>query len=203
MIQVENNATNVKVRTEDTENGTRVIIEPMEEQIELSEIKLGEKFKVGEYVFKAIKGGYILDGFLEDAKDYKFGNDNDYTNSDIRKMLNSTFYDKLAKIVGEENILKHDVDLTSMDGLKEYGTCRDNVSLLTEKMYKDNREYLKNMGAWWWLATPYSTKSNDYSSDVCCVRVGGTLGYGYCGGERTVRPFIIFASTIFVSKING
>lgn len=214
-IKVENNATNVQVRTEDTEYGTRVIIEPMPELVKLSEIKLGEKFKVGDYVFRAIDAttntenweisnqGYILENFFEDGTEYEFGDTNNYAESKIRKLLNGRFYEALVGIVGEDNIIQHSVDLTSRDGLKDYGSCRDMVSLITERMYQDNREYLPNAGKYWWLATPFSTESNGYSCYVCIVSGDGTLDYYDCVSDYTVRPFCIFNPSLLVSKYDG
>lgn len=212
-IKVENNATNVQVRTEDTEYGTRVIIEPMPELVKLSEIKPGELFKVGEFVFKTIRhtvdrcgastNGYILDEFLDDGKEYEFGTSNNYADSSVRKMLNGAFYEKIAAIVGEENIFEHIVDLTSRDGLKDYGACSDKVSLLTERQYQENREYLPNTGEFWWLATPYSTDSNGYSRCVCVVCGVGTLGYYDCDFDSAVRPFCIFNPNLLVSRYDG
>lgn len=213
-IRIENNATNVKVRIENMENGQpRVIIEPVPEQVELSEIKLGERFKIGEFAFKAIRAtpantpvirtGYIMDGFWNDGEEYEFGDSNNYADSDIRNMLNGNVYEKLAAVVGADNILEHTVNLTSEDGLKDYGSCVDKVSLLTEDMYRQNREYLPNTGKWWWLATPYSTESNGYSRCVCGVVDDGTLGYCGCGNGCAVRPFCIFNPSLLVSRVDG
>ena len=203
-IKVENNAKNVLVKIE--ENGKKIIIEQMSEQMELSEIKPGEKFKVGEFVFKKLYSeigeGCILDEFIDDGDGFKFGDSNNYAESKIRKYLNGTFYRKLVEVVGEDNIYKHTVDLTSEDGLKDYKSCQDKVSLLTERRYQIYREHLPNTGKRWWLATPYSTEGNGYSRGVCVVRGGGALGSGVCGYGNAVRPFCIFAPCLLVSRID-
>lgn len=61
-------------------------------------------------------------------------------NSDLEKILNS---------------VEHTTNLFSMDGLDEYGTCRDKVGLLDIGQYRKYRKVFgKNMDGWWWLLTP-------------------------------------------------
>ena len=207
-INVENNVANVNVKIEEGKNGTKVIIEPMVAQVELSELKPGDKFKIGEFAF--VKLGSrdflgdvcILDEFIDDGKSFEFGDNNDWKESKIREYLNNDFYKKLKKIVGKDNIKEFELDLMARDGLKDYGKCTDKVALLTERMYQDNREFLPKTGEWWWLATPFSTPSNDYTRGVCVVRGDGALsGYG-CGRGYAVRPFCIFALNLLVSKVD-
>ena len=122
-----------------------------------------------------------------------------YTNSNIRKHLNSKFLDKLAKEVGAENIIEHTVDLTSDEGSKKYGSVQDKISLLTCDNFRKYHDILEkyNPGRWWWLATPIAVPGWDD-----CVRVVyyiGVLFYVYYGNVGGVRPFYILNSSISVS----
>ena len=213
-IKVENNAKNVTVRIED--DGNRVIIEQMPEQVELIKIPLGGKFKVGNFVFRKIAEeprcssffniytgcGCILEDFIDDGKRFEFGDNNNYAESEIRKYLNKDFYKKLTKVVDEDKIIKHTVDLMARDGLKDYGACADNVSLLTERMYQDYRKHLPKTGKYWWLATPWSTPTAGYSRGVCIVNGDGALSDNDCDDDYTVRPFCLFGSTLLVSPVD-
>ena len=201
-IEIVNNATNIKVTTEDTRDGKRVIIETAPDQVKLEDIKLGGAFQVGRFVFVKTKDGYVLRNLLNDGKKYKFGDNNNYAESDVREMLNGEFYRELAGIVGIENIIEHEVDLMSLDGLKDYGKCRDKVSLLTLRMYQDNREYIPLVDDWYWLATGNSTPSGYPTHYVQYVGSDGGVGYGGCGCSKGVRPFCIFKPSIFVSPVN-
>jgi len=201
-VEVINNATNIKVTTEDTKDGKRVIIETAPDQVKLENIKLGGSFQVGEFVFVKTKDGCVFRNLLDDGKEYRFGDTNDYSISDVREDLNGRIYRRLAAIVGEDNIIEHEVDLMSLDGLKDYGKCRDKVSLLTLRMYQDNREYIPLVDDWYWLATGNSTPSGYPSRYVQCVRSDGIVGYGRCDYSEGVRPFCIFKSSIFVSPVN-
>ena len=135
----------------------------------------------------------------EFVKRMEFGKHNNYAKSDVRKYLNSDFLKELEKEVGANNIYEHKVDLIANDGLKDYGSVRDKVSLITAENYRRYREFLPNYGDWWWTATPYSCESNGYTSNVCYVYDDGALSRNGCGYSRGVRPFCIFSSSIFVS----
>lgn len=128
-------------------------------------------------------------------------NSNNYANSAIRKKLNEEFLPKLIETVGAENILDIEIDLTSDDGLDDYGKVTDKVGLLTDTMYRKYNRIIEEypVDDWWWLATPYSTPHRDYLSLVRCVYDGGTLFYYFCDYPGGVRPFCIFSSAIFES----
>ena len=127
---------------------------------------------------------------------------NDYRESDIRKSLNTEFYEMLSNAVGKENIVSHTVDLTADDGRVDYQSCTDNISLLTCDMYRQNVYLIDRyrINKWWMLATPYSTKSNGYEKSVRCVYLNGTLDNFNCDNCFGVRPFCILKSNIFVSE---
>ena len=113
------------------------------------------------------------------------------------------FAEEIAAAVGAENIVKHDLDLTANDGLKDYGVLKDRcASLLTADMYRKYVYTLDkfNPEQWWWLATPDSTKTHQNVRWTLCVAPSGHVGFSDCcydGGG--VRPFLIFKSSIFVS----
>ena len=201
-------------------NGKKIKLTPeqvkeMEESFHLNGTKLenipvGETFKVGDFEFIVLEHFEFNPGNCETLillKDFwktaKFDNNsNDYRESSIRKDLNTAFYEALAKEVGAENIVKHTVDLTADDGLTDYESCEDNISLLTCDMYRKYVCILKKYDPekWWWLATAYSTKSNGYEYAVRVVINGGTMIYFNCSRSGGVRPFCILKSNIFVSK---
>ena len=174
---------------------------------QLKDVAVGETFKVGDLEFIVLEQKEYNPGNCETfviLKDFwktdKFDDlSNDYKESSIRKSLNTEFYALLSNAVGSENIVKHTVELTADDGRTDYGNCEDNISLLTCEMYRKFVYILDkyNPKKWWWLATAYSTKSNDYSLFVRCVLYIGTLRCGSCGNGRGVRPFCIFDPSIF------
>lgn len=184
--------------------GYKIKIVDEKAKVKLADLEVGKPFKVGNLEFVALEHfpdttSVILKEFWKKAS---FDSDyNDYRSSDIRKDLNTDFYNQLAEIVGKENIIKHTVDLTSDDGRKEYETYMDYISLLTCNQYRKYVNILDkyNPKQWWWLATPDSTLE-EYNSLVRCVDGVGTLRDVNCGSYCGVRPFCILKSDIFVSE---
>ena len=170
----------------------------------LSEVMVGDTVKIGEWEFVVLEHGkdttaLVMKGLYK--SEVKFGNsNNDYRESNIKSLLDK-LADKLCEFAGEKNVIEHTIDLTSDDGLKDYGTVKARVSLLTSELY---RRYVQTidkykLDAWWWLITPHSTPAHDNALWVKCVSpVGGINGGGY-DGNGGVRPFCILKSDIFVS----
>ena len=164
----------------------------------------GKIAKIGDYEFIVLKNNSdAVELLLKNTLCAKvFDSDcNNFAESDIREYLDN-FADKLAELVGEENIVEHTVDLTSDDGLKCYGSCDCRVSLLTAQMYRENVYTIDKykIDKWWWLATAYSTPKHDSKVFVKCVSPFGFINFNSCINNFGVRPFCILKSNIFVSK---
>ena len=171
----------------------------------LADIPAGETFKIGEHEMIVLEhSGDTTAVICMDlsVKNKVFGKNNNYDGSDADAVCNG-FANEINDIVGEENLVEHTVDLTSDDGLKDYGTIRRRVSLITADLYRRYVETLDNhkIDEWWWLATPYSTPTHDNASLVKCVSPSGYINYNYYNVDDIgVRPFCILRSNIFVSK---
>ena len=171
--------------------------------LRLSEIPLGETFKIGQHEFVVLEHGsgttaVILKGLLYEEK--RFGSNNNFEGSAVDELC-AAFTSEISGIIGSDNLVEHTVDLTSDDGLKDYGKIKRRMSLLTTELYRRYVNVLDEhkLNKWWWLATPYSTPTHEDSDWVKCVSPRGYLYidyYGVCG----VRPFCILKSNIFVSK---
>lgn len=173
-------------------------------KVELSTLKPGDEFKLGDEVFIVMehtdKGTRVISKEFA-YKEVKFGDNSNWNTSPIRRMLNNEYFEKVAAIIGENNIISMDRDLTSLDGLDDYGTCTDKVSLLTAMEYAKYHKILglkSNYPDWWWLITPASTPSNNYTRFVCYVGSDGILCWGGCGYAYGVRPFLNLESSISV-----
>ena len=198
-----------------TVEGNKVIIEGVtDEEIknlightnlkELGDVTPGKVIKIGNLefiVFKQLGGETGLLWRCALAERRKFDEDTvNYAESSIRKYLNTEVYEMLTAEVGAENIVEHTVDLTTEDGFKDYGSVTDKVSLITDQMYRDNRDVIgPNLERWWLTATACSKQ------EICsCVRAVGDSGilsfsdYDSGGG---VRPFCILKSNILVSEV--
>jgi len=193
-------------KTELTEEQVKKIKESFAAQmVKLADNAPGDVVKVGDHEFVVLEHraegtALILKQLLREGEEFGDENNN-FAGSNVEDICNE-FAEELAGIVGADNVLLHDVDLTSDDGLKDYGVIKRRVSLLTAPMYRQFVDILDEhkIDAWWWLATPYSTPRHEHTSWVKCVSPSGDVNDGRYYGSIGVRPFCILNSNIFVSK---
>ena len=173
--------------------------------IKLSDLKPKDEFKIGDDVFIVLE--QTENGTKVISKEFAytnkvFGNCSDWKKSPVRTLLNGDYYNKIAKLVGASNIISMERDLTSLDGLDDYGTCNDKISLLSVSEYV---KYHKILGFkfkytdCWWTITSASAPCNGYTRNVCYVNSNGVLGWNVCGCCFGVRPFLNLKSSILVS----
>lgn len=176
------------------------------EQYELSTLNPGEVFKIGEHdfiVLEQMEGQttVISKGFM--VEDKKFNDETrDYNKSAIKKFIESEIQPVIEAAVGADNIVEHEVDLTSVDMQKEFENCRCKVRLIT---FDEARKYNnliadKTLSDWWWTLTPWSTEERGYKYSLAVVCPSGRIINDYYNFSFAVRPFCILKSNIFVSK---
>ena len=171
--------------------------------VELGTVAVGDTVMIGGHemvVLDQFGGATALIRKELLADDQVFGSNNNYAGSAVDKICEK-FADEIAGIVGADNLLLHRVDLTSDDGLKNYGAIDRRAALLTANEYRRYVYVLDKhkVDEWWWLATAYSTPTHGYESAVKCVSPSGYFSRDHCRGSDGVRPFCILKSTIFVS----
>lgn len=211
-MQISVNKTNIKV-----ENGKLIIdIDSNVERllgindVVLSSIAPGRiiKGKTGrEYiVFRHKESGstqILRKDLLEDNIVFD-DNSNNFGTSSLLKYLNTIYIKEVEEDFGTENIMEHETDLLSLDGLDDYGTIKSKVSLRTLDDYRYGRKNKivtddADLGRAQWLATPNSTPSGNGTHFVQCVSSSGGVNYGDCDWCYGVRPFFSLKSSIFVS----
>lgn len=128
-------------------------------------------------------------------------NGNDFAAASIRAFLNGDFLEELAAAgADKEAFVPMVIDLTSDDGLDDYGTDTAKIGLITDRMYRHFRKIIPNASDWWWTATPFSTKQNGYSSYVRSVNSSGALNsLDACYGDGGARPLCCLKSDTLVS----
>lgn len=129
------------------------------------------------------------------------GNSNNFPKGTLCKYLNGEFIKKLkANGADTSALIPTTIDLTSDDGLKDYGETTQKIFLLTCDMYRKYRSVIPNLDDWWWLATAYSTESNGYAHYArFVVSVGGLGDNDAYTGNRGVRPAFYLKSSILES----
>lgn len=156
-----------------------------------------------DYIVLDVEQDKILVLAKESIGDMPFdeGNSNNFPKGTLCKYLNDEFIKKLkANGADTSAIVPTTINLTSDDGLKDYGETTQKIFLLTCDMYRKYRSVIPNLDDWWWLATAYSTESNGYAYYARLVYSDGSLVngiayYGYYG----VRPAFYLKSSILES----
>lgn len=149
--------------------------------------------KLWTHVKKGSLTYYFLYGVLFKTN---FGKNNNYAESDVlTKLQNHKLVEELKNEFGDR-LVPITTDLTSMDGLKDYGAVEGNtLSLLTSMDLIEFGEHIPPIGTPYWLASPDQTQSRGDSSCVRCVRPNGHVDYYICGcGGWGVRPFFTVKS---------
>jgi hypothetical protein len=172
--------------------------------VELSRVAVGDTVKIGSHEMIVLEQyGDATSLIKKDILlESTFGANNNYVGSHVDERCNE-FAREISDMVGETNMMWIAVDLTSDDGLKDYGTVDRRASLLTADQYRRYVAVLDmhKLDNWWWLSTPFTTPAhlNDYR--VLCVSPSGCINdIDVNNIVSGVRPFCILKSDIFVSK---
>ena len=128
---------------------------------------------------------------LDEDFESKFGETNNFAESELRKKLNVEYLDEWVKDGADRaSFVIMQVDLTANDGLKDYGTCECLLAPRTCDQHRKYRYLIPNPKEnWEWTATAYSTKANGYSLTAYQVTGAGGLSINYSvNGAHGVRP---------------
>ncbi len=132
--------------------------------------------------------------FDEESPDYKI--------SSIRTEVQS-LYEELKNAIGENNIYKHTVDLTTLNGMKDFGSCEDYISIPTLDFLRENVDIFMDfkdfVDGWGWLATAWGTEATGNSYSVCMVAPDCYFNRNGCNGCSGARAFCVLKSSILVS----
>lgn len=200
---INNMGKEVDVTISELENGVQIVIDRPQEKVCLAELKQythffdsdGEEYIVCEQFDNGTTAVLKVDTL---ENNMKFGQNNNWAESEIREYLNNEYLKELERKFGEENIVEHKVDLLSMDGFNDYGYTMDKVAIRTFDEYCKHSMGISLVKSEW-LATPYSTPSGCSSDYVGYVGSIGGVNWGWCDYCKGVRPFFFLKSSIFVS----
>lgn len=141
---------------------------------------------------------YVVRRELLDEK-MKFGDTNNWAQSNIRKYLNEDYVRVIQGEFGNGNIVAFERDLISLDGYNDYATCVDKISMMNILEYMKYHKYVGNCDFRHALITPDSTPSGCGANGVRCVDGVGSVRCNWCSLGFGVRPFFVLKSSIFVS----
>ena len=154
------------------------------------------KFICGHY-WTSVQDGdrtyFFMNGILKKSE---FGKTNNYAESYVRDYLvNSELAAELKKEFGDK-LLPISLDLTSMDGFKDYGSVDgDILAIFNIQMLMKFGENIPLIDSWYWLANPNQTPKRNDARCVQYVFSNGNVRYRDCDwNDGGVRPFFILQS---------
>lgn len=139
-----------------------------------------------------------------------FGSTNNFAASSFREHLNGAFADALTEGHADE-LITREVDLTALNGSKEYGSCECKVAPLTFDEIRRFHGLLPKPESWEWSATPWSTPCVDEddtwvtggADNAVCLSTGGDVSGNGCTGALGSRPAFLIPSQYAVEADGG
>lgn len=175
-------------------------------KVELSTLAPGDVFEIGKNDFIVLEQigaetKIISKNFM--AEDIVYDEDSrDYNKSNLKEMIEDKIQPIIESEIGENNLVEHTIELTSVDMQHEFDDCKCKVRPIT---FDEARKYNnllpnKDLDDWWWTCTPWSTEERGCSYSIAVVSSAGYVNGFSCRSSSGVRPVCILKSNIFVSK---
>lgn len=133
-----------------------------------------------------------------DQMTHAFGSSNNFAASSLRAHLNGPYLASLTDGNPDE-IITRTVDLTALNGSKEYGSCECKVAPLTIDELRKYHDILPLPERFEWSVTPWSTPAVNEDEDdtwVMGLYSNGYFNYGGCGFSYGSRPAFLIPSNL-------
>ena len=180
----------------------------MTKKMEICKVRNGERFIVdGEEFVKLddIAGGafVLLADTLpdycafesEDADDDR--DHNNFIGSNVKRVVDEWLHRHKTL---SNAAMALPIDLTSMDGMTDYGMPNVYGRILTVDEYRKYRRFIPLTDKPFWTATPWCTRSSYSSSDAYLVSTDGSVdGDVACYAYYCARPALALKSSLLVS----
>lgn len=181
-----------------------------QKNMELCRVRQGEAFtfdgvrfvKLDESAGAAfvVAEDVMLENIPFEHEDAEREDHNNYTGSNLELSIVELLTVKHQKI--QDAVVERPIDLTTMDGLTDYGMPTVTVRALTIDEYRKYRKFIPLASKPYWLATGWTTKSSPLSGagSAYCVYLDGTLNNnGVYRAYFAARPALYLKSSILVS----
>lgn len=133
-----------------------------------------------------------------DQMTHAFGSSNNFAASSLRSHLNGPYLRSLTDGNPDE-IITRTVDLTALNGSKEYGTCECKVAPLTLDELRKYHAILPLPESFEWSVTPWSTPEvNEDDKWVMGLNSNGGIYYSSCDNSYGSRPAFLIPSSLTV-----
>lgn len=184
----------------------------MSKTIILDRVPLGGTFTLDGVRFVKLDGDHdatfsVAEGIPADLDYVQFEDDdasredhNNFSGSLVQKVIERWLRDKHKPIF--DATVERPIDLTTMDGMTDYGCPLTVGRILTIDEYRRHRRFIPLTDKPYWLATGWTTASSPYSdtSYAYCISPDGTVNYyGVYYDYFAPRPALYLQSQILVS----
>lgn len=184
----------------------------MSKTITLDRVPLGGTFTLDGVRFVKLDGDreavFALTEDIPADMGYVQFEDDDATREDHNNFSGSLVQKEIERWVRDKHkpifdaVVERPIDLTTMDGMTDYGYPLTVARILTIDEYRKHRRFIPLTDKPYWLATGWTTASSPYSNTDYAygIRTGGTVNDGYVYYARFApRPALYLQSKILVS----
>ena len=181
-----------------------------QKNLQLSRVRQGEAFtfdgvrwvKLDEGAGAAfvVAEDVLLKNTPFECEDAEREDHNNFNGSNLELSIVELLIVKHQKI--QDAVVERPIDLTTMDGMTDYGMPAVTARVLTIDEYRKYRRFIPLASEPYWLATGWTTKSSPSSDtgSAYCVYTGGTLDNSHvCLARFAARPALYLKSSILVS----
>lgn len=144
---------------------------------------------------------------LEGQGESRFGDTNNYAESDLKGQVEGWLYRLTEKMAGDgresdiDLIRTHTISLTTLDSYKGYGELEVKAAPLTLDEARRCAEFMPDPDTASWLATGWGgPEHSSGAARALFVYTSGNWGDNFCSGAGyAIRPALVVSSSLFTS----
>nr|WP_325229120.1 hypothetical protein [uncultured Oscillibacter sp.] len=143
---------------------------------------------------------------LEGQGESRFGDTNNYAESDLKGQVEGWLYRLTEKMAGDgresdiDLIRTRTISLTTLDGYKGYGELEVKAAPLTLDEARRCAEFMPDPDTASWLATGWGGPEHYGAAYALLVGADGGWSYGGCSSAGyAIRPALVVSSSLFAS----
>ena len=137
---------------------------------------------------------------LESQGESRFGDSNNYAESELRRQTAAWLDDLLAHGVDPDLLRTRTLDLTTMDGHGKYGELTVKAAPLTIDEARKYADVIPNCDDACWLATGWGGPGYFGATHALYVYTDGSWYGNYCSNSYGIRPALVISSLLLASK---
>lgn len=137
---------------------------------------------------------------LESQGESRFGDSNNYAESELRRQTAAWLDDLLAHGVDPDLLRTRTLDLTTMDGHGKYGELTVKAAPLTIDEARKYADVIPNCDDACWLATGWGGPGYFGATYALHVHTNGYWNNNGCSHSCGIRPALVISSLLLASK---